>query len=56
MSADPKLDAVIDVAVRAALTAAVGWEEQFAEPYLAPIRDAVLAAIAKAGYVVKKGK
>ncbi len=54
MKDDPHLNAIIDNAVRAQLTASIGWEESVAEPYIVPVREKVLEAIAAAGYVVEK--
>ena len=50
MTDDPKMNAIIDAAARAELVKALSWEEQYAEPYIVPLRIAVLAALAKAGY------
>ena len=55
MADDPKLDAIIVNAVRATLTQLLGWAEPEAEPYIMPILHAVKDAVAKAGYVIKKG-
>jgi len=54
MPDDPKLNAIIDTAVHAKLVELLGWEESMAEPYIVPLRQAVMAALAKAGYKVSK--
>lgn len=54
MKNDPHLDSIIDNAVRAQLTASLGWEESYAEPYIVPVREKVLEALATAGYTVAK--
>ena len=50
MSDDPKMNAIIDAAVHANLVEVLGWEADMAEPYIVPLRMAVLAALVKAGY------
>ena len=45
----------IDNAVREALIEALGWEESYAEPYIVPVRKAVMKALANGGYKVVKG-
>ena len=50
MTDDPKMNAVIYAAAHAKLTELLGWEADAAEPYIVPLCQSILAALAKAGY------
>ena len=50
MTDDPKMNAIIDAATHAKLVELMGWEESMAEPYIIPLRQAVVSALVKAGY------